>query len=114
MFAVFEVSELMRHKYDLHSILIHDGNADGGHYWAYIYDHTVKRWRKYNDMLITEVDEQEVFTKSIGGDGQTSAYYFIYTKSEGIGTQDLYRGYRLFSESSMLVEEDAKIPEVLK
>lgn len=53
-------------KYHLHSICVHDGTADQGHYFSYIYDRSQKKWRKYNDINITDVTEDEVFTNAQG------------------------------------------------
>jgi ubiquitin carboxyl-terminal hydrolase 25/28 len=38
--------------YLLQSILIHEGQADSGHYYSYSFDGAV--WRKYNDSNVTE------------------------------------------------------------
>lgn len=46
--------------YYLYSILIHEGGADSGHYYSYTYDHQLKKWRKYNDINITEEVEEQV------------------------------------------------------
>jgi ubiquitin carboxyl-terminal hydrolase 25/28 len=74
--AVFD--DLKQHPYHLHSILVHDGMAGSGHYYAYIYDHEGLRWRKYSDIHVTEVTEQEVFERSVGGYSMTSAYCLMY------------------------------------
>jgi ubiquitin carboxyl-terminal hydrolase 25/28 len=76
--AVFDRAELKNHPYHLHSILVHDGHAEGGHYYAYIYNHIDNKWRKYSDILINEVTEEEVRRNSIGGEGMAGAYYFLY------------------------------------
>lgn len=76
--AVFDLDELKQHAYNLHSILVHDGMAGSGHYYAYIYDNEHNIWRKYSDISVTEVSEQEVFEKSIGGFSMTSAYCLMY------------------------------------
>jgi ubiquitin carboxyl-terminal hydrolase 25/28 len=76
--AVFDLEDLKQHPYLLHSILVHDGMAGSGHYYAYIYDHEYLRWRKYSDINVTEVTEQEVFERSVGGYSMTSAYCLMY------------------------------------
>ena len=38
--------------YVLQSILIHEGQADSGHYYSYSFDGNV--WRKYNDSNVSE------------------------------------------------------------
>lgn len=35
--------------YQLHAVLIHDGLAENGHYYSYIYDRVRKCWWQYND-----------------------------------------------------------------
>jgi ubiquitin carboxyl-terminal hydrolase 25/28 len=76
--AVFDLAELKQHAYNLHSILVHDGMAGSGHYYAYIYNSELDRWRKYSDITVTDVTEQEVFERSIGGYAVTSAYCLMY------------------------------------
>jgi ubiquitin C-terminal hydrolase len=41
--------------YRLHAVFIHQGQANYGHYWIYIYDHKNTQWWKYNDSLVTKV-----------------------------------------------------------
>lgn len=46
---------MKKHKYYLQSILIHEGAAESGHYYTYIYNPLLKRWFKFNDIHVTEV-----------------------------------------------------------
>ena len=64
--------------YQLHSICVHDGNATTGHYYTYIYDHCQNQWRKYNDIKVTEVSEEDVFKASEGGHSWSTAYWLVY------------------------------------
>lgn len=60
-------SNMKKYKYLLSSILIHDGSADSGHYYSYIFDHDCKKWRKFNDIQVTdEIDETKVLNESYG------------------------------------------------
>ncbi|XP_035752306.1 ubiquitin carboxyl-terminal hydrolase 25 [Egretta garzetta] len=56
--------------YRLHAVLVHEGQANAGHYWAYIYDHHQNRWMKYNDISVTKSTWedliQEEFNKETG------------------------------------------------
>jgi ubiquitin carboxyl-terminal hydrolase 25/28 len=71
--------EMQTYAYNLHSIIIHSGQADSGHYFAYIYDVEQNKWRKYNDIQVTEVPEDEVMKTSIGEESSTvSAYFLVY------------------------------------
>ncbi|CAG9318443.1 USP28_2 [Blepharisma stoltei] len=79
--AIFDINELKQHRYQLHSILMHEGSVEGGHYYAFIYDPEYSIWRKYNDVNVTEVKEYEVMAEAIGGHGSNSAYGLIYIDS---------------------------------
>ena len=64
----------------MHSICVHQGGADGGHYFAFIHDRFNQKWRKYNDIRVTEVTEEEVFKSSQGGDSWETAYWVVYVQ----------------------------------
>ena len=64
--------------YRLHAVLVHEGQASAGHYWAYIYDHANRRWMKYNDICITESSWEELERDSFGGMTNASAYCLMY------------------------------------
>lgn len=57
--------------YQLHAILIHDGLAENGHYYSYIYDRVKKCWWQYNDHRTFQVDEEQVMKEALG---DTTAY----------------------------------------
>jgi len=85
-------------------VLVHDGMAGSGHYWAYVKGqrgegreegpggNTAQEqggearrggcWRKFSDMNVTEVDEDEVWSVSRGGTAHASAYCLIYHKTD--------------------------------
>ncbi|XP_068456106.1 ubiquitin carboxyl-terminal hydrolase 28 isoform X3 [Clinocottus analis] len=69
---------LCQAPYRLHAVLVHEGQASAGHYWAYIYDHANKRWMKYNDVSITESSWEELERDSFGGMTNASAYCLMY------------------------------------
>nr|XP_032652016.1 ubiquitin carboxyl-terminal hydrolase 28 isoform X3 [Chelonoidis abingdonii] len=64
--------------YRLHAVLVHEGQANAGHYWAYIYDQPRKSWLKYNDISVTESSWEEVERDSYGGLRNASAYCLMY------------------------------------
>lgn len=64
--------------YRLHAVLVHEGQANAGHYWAYIYDQPRKRWLKYNDISVTESSWEELERDSFGGSKNASAYCLMY------------------------------------
>jgi uncharacterized UBP type Zn finger protein len=67
-----------KNPYYLHAICVHDGSAQSGHYYAFIKDRHQNKWRKYNDIRVTEVSEEDVFKESNGGSGWASAYWVVY------------------------------------
>jgi len=79
--SIYRRSELQRHQYTLHSLLIHDGQAGSGHYYAYSYEAEEEKWWKFNDIHVTQVPESDVTRDSIGGHNFTSAYCLVYLDS---------------------------------
>lgn len=79
---------MQKHPYHLHSICVHDGGAESGHYFAYIYDRQQKKWRKYNDIRVMDVTEEEVFKQAEGGDSWASASWVVYVQDEIAKTLD--------------------------
>ncbi|XP_069750938.1 ubiquitin carboxyl-terminal hydrolase 28 isoform X7 [Narcine bancroftii] len=64
--------------YQLHAVLVHEGQASAGHYWAYIYDHTKNIWLKYNDVSVSMSSWEELQRDSYGGSRNASAYCLMY------------------------------------
>ncbi|XP_048837149.1 LOW QUALITY PROTEIN: ubiquitin carboxyl-terminal hydrolase 25-like [Brienomyrus brachyistius] len=64
--------------YRLHAVLVHEGQANAGHYWAYIYSSRHRCWMKYNDISVTESSWEELMRDSFGGYRNTSAYCLMY------------------------------------
>ncbi|XP_053942989.1 ubiquitin carboxyl-terminal hydrolase 28 isoform X8 [Cuculus canorus] len=69
---------LQQVPYRLHAVLVHEGQANAGHYWAYIYDQPRQRWLKYNDISVTESSWEELERDSFGGFRNASAYCLMY------------------------------------
>lgn len=44
-----------KNQYHLHSVLVHDGFAGVGHYWAFVKDYQENRWIKFNDTYVKMV-----------------------------------------------------------
>ncbi|KAG5420410.1 UBP2 [Candida metapsilosis] len=67
--------------YSIFAIFIHRGEASYGHYWIYIKDpHQKNIFRKYNDELVTEVPDSEVFNFIEGN--TATPYYIVYVKND--------------------------------
>ncbi|XP_073513101.1 ubiquitin carboxyl-terminal hydrolase 28 isoform X2 [Phyllobates terribilis] len=74
--------ELLQVPYRLHAVLVHEGQANSGHYWAYIYSHTRLCWLKYNDLSVTEATWEELKRDSYGGVRNASAYCLMYINNK--------------------------------
>ncbi|KAL0482126.1 ubiquitin carboxyl-terminal hydrolase [Acrasis kona] len=71
--------DLDKREYSLHSILVHDGNANSGHYWAYM--RVGEEWYKFNDMNVTLISKDEVMKVSSGkAESSACAYCLIYVE----------------------------------
>ncbi|NWW44548.1 UBP28 hydrolase, partial [Pedionomus torquatus] len=69
---------LQQVPYRLHAVLVHEGQANAGHYWAFIYHQPRKSWLKYNDISVTESSWEELERDSFGGLRNASAYCLMY------------------------------------
>jgi hypothetical protein len=69
--------------YYLHSIIIHDGYADVGHYYSFIFDRAGNNWYRFNDHTVSLETEQTVFQEAIGGPHTSKcAYALIYINEQ--------------------------------
>eukprot|EP00347_Sterkiella_histriomuscorum_P010153 403377401 len=85
--------------YYLHAIMIHQGFADSGHYYSYIYDRKNHSWWKFNDHSVSQESEQVVLEEAYGGQNQSKTAYSLIYINEKIAAQlekvsiiDLYKG----------------------
>nr|XP_033797787.1 ubiquitin carboxyl-terminal hydrolase 25 isoform X2 [Geotrypetes seraphini] len=68
--------------YRLHAVLVHEGQANAGHYWAYIFDHHQNKWMKYNDISVAKSSWEELERDSFGGYRNASAYCLMYINAK--------------------------------
>uniref|UniRef100_A0A182W8G5 USP domain-containing protein n=1 Tax=Anopheles minimus TaxID=112268 RepID=A0A182W8G5_9DIPT len=68
-------------RYQLTGIVVHSGQASGGHYYSYIlhknYENGQKKWYKFDDGEVTECkmdDDEEMKTQCFGGDYMGEVY----------------------------------------
>lgn len=73
-------SKLTKNAYHLFGVFIHEGEANFGHFWLFLYDTQNDRWLKYNDSLVTHVTEEQVFANTTGK--TFNALSLIYVESE--------------------------------
>lgn len=76
-----QFDDYMQVGYSIFAIFIHRGEASYGHYWIYIKDpHNHNVFRKYNDELVTEVPDSEVF--NFLKENTATPYYIVYVKND--------------------------------
>ncbi|KAG0375060.1 ubiquitin-specific protease ubp2 [Mortierella sp. AD032] len=88
-----EASHLNAAEYKIHAVFHHEGGANFGHYWVYIYDDKTEtpRWLKYSDDTVSEVgvaQENEVFS---GYQGSTACFCVYVRTSELDAVQTVQR-----------------------
>ncbi|NXW91368.1 UBP28 hydrolase, partial [Alopecoenas beccarii] len=102
---------LQQVPYRLHAVLVHEGQANAGHYWAYVYDRPRQAWLKYNDIAVTESSWEELQRDSFGGARNASAYCLMYTRGTAAGTAARTGG---ISAAGQLQEELAALSPELR
>uniref|UniRef100_A0A3Q2NX53 Ubiquitin carboxyl-terminal hydrolase 25 n=1 Tax=Fundulus heteroclitus TaxID=8078 RepID=A0A3Q2NX53_FUNHE len=75
---MYSDKSMMQVPYRLHAVLVHEGQANAGHYWAYIYDPHQRCWMKCNDISVTKSSWEELVRDSFGGYRNASAYCLMY------------------------------------
>ena len=58
----------VRNKYLLHSVLVHSGGVNGGHYYAYIRPDLRGKWFKFDDERVTKEETARALNDQYGGD----------------------------------------------
>uniref|UniRef100_A0A158R546 USP domain-containing protein n=1 Tax=Syphacia muris TaxID=451379 RepID=A0A158R546_9BILA len=85
--TMFDVETMMEECYRLHSVIIHEGEANVGHYWAYVADYNKLDgngmpvvWRKYNDKSVDLATYEQMEEDAYGSKRTCSAYCIVYTR----------------------------------
>jgi ubiquitin C-terminal hydrolase len=76
----YVVNSKNNHKFDLIGVVVHNGNLDYGHYWAYVKNGD--QWYNCNDTSITKVSivDPEVMAEINGKSGAPTGYILCYQK----------------------------------
>lgn len=80
---------MTKFPYNLHAVLVHEGQAASGHYWAYIHDHCRDQWLKFNDITVSEASWEELEKESVGGYHNASAYCLMYVDKTRIHPENV-------------------------
>ena len=62
-----EADPSVRNLYKLHSVLVHSGGPNGGHYYAFIRPLGVEQWYRFDDERVTKVTQKEAVEGQFGG-----------------------------------------------
>ena len=68
-----------KETYDLVAVINHFGSICFGHYIAICYNHYNKKWYKYDDTVVNEVDEKKIITNHA---------YILFFKNKGFTISD--------------------------
>ncbi|XP_019461341.1 PREDICTED: ubiquitin carboxyl-terminal hydrolase 12-like isoform X2 [Lupinus angustifolius] len=63
-----EADRSVRNLYTLHSVLVHSGGVNGGHYYAYIRPTLSNQWFKFDDDRVTKEDAKRALEEQYGGE----------------------------------------------
>ncbi|MCJ1394977.1 ubiquitin-specific protease ubp2 [Xylographa bjoerkii] len=77
-----QFADLRKLPYRLHSVFIHRGMVNSGHYWIYIYDFVNSMWRKYNDGYVTEVTEPKIIFEAEQSTRPATPYFLVYVRDD--------------------------------
>eukprot|EP00727_Mastigamoeba_balamuthi_P008267 m51a1_g4062 hypothetical protein (1362) ;mRNA; f:735008-740750 len=88
--------------YQLHAVLIHSGDVNGGHYYVFCRPKQANAWYRFDDERVSKVRLREIFEESYGGDKEfayhdgfgrkitsftkrfTNAYMLVYVRVQDI------------------------------
>jgi ubiquitin carboxyl-terminal hydrolase 7 len=61
-------------EYELHGVLVHSGDLNAGHYYAFIKPNQDGWWYRYDDDKVTRATKREVLEDNYGGEYRTPAH----------------------------------------
>lgn len=80
--VMYEEPGLRLRGYRLHAVMVHEGDVNQGHYWAYVNHVQRGCWLKYNDNTVSQTTWEEIKKEAVGGRASTSAYSCVYVDIE--------------------------------
>jgi len=76
--VMYDESALRQRGYRLHAVMVHEGDVNQGHYWAYVNHVQRGCWLKFNDNTVSQTTWDEIKKEAVGGRASTSAYSCVY------------------------------------
>jgi len=80
--VMYEEPCLRQRGYRLHAVMVHEGDVNQGHYWAYVNHKQRGCWLKFNDNTVSQATWEEIKKEAVGGRASTSAYSCVYVDIE--------------------------------
>ena len=63
--------------------MIHEGSPDQGHYYSYVYNRVKNIWYKFDEHIVSEIDESIVMEEALGNTlSNKSACQLFYVSSQ--------------------------------
>ncbi|EAY06298.1 Clan CA, family C19, ubiquitin hydrolase-like cysteine peptidase [Trichomonas vaginalis G3] len=108
--------------YQLHDVVVHNGSATFGHYYAFIRPSAEDQWYKFNDSTVSKSTKESAIDDNFGGESETTTYsssnYYNYWGGGSSGKS--YSAYMLMYMRKDAVQNifepipDEAVPEHLK
>ncbi|CAG8712653.1 11386_t:CDS:2, partial [Acaulospora colombiana] len=83
------------HVYQLHAVIVHSGEPQGGHYYAFIRPNPRTRWLKFDGELVIPASEREVFDDNYGSELQAHQEHTRSTHGRRDHTKEFTSAYAL-------------------
>ncbi|RXM31625.1 putative ubiquitin carboxyl-terminal hydrolase FAF-X [Acipenser ruthenus] len=109
-------------KYRLVGVLVHSGQASGGHYYSYIIqrnggDGEKNRWYKFDDGDVTECkmdDDEEMKNQCFGGEYMGEVFDHMMKRMSYRRQKRWWNAYILFYERMDTLEKDSELVDTVK
>ena len=69
-------------RYRLHSVFVHRGTAESGHYFVFVRPDPQGEWHKFDDSHVVEVSAEAAVEGNYGGKGNENAYMLSYVAED--------------------------------
>lgn len=99
-------------KYHLSGIVVHSGQASGGHYYSYILNREDKKWYKFDDGEVTECrmgDDEELKVQCFGGEYMGEVFDPMLKRTSYRKQKRWWNAYMLF-----YTREDVEESSIIK
>lgn len=76
-------SQFTNHPFFLHSVLIHEGVDNSGHYYVFVKDYKEENsYWKFSDINVSKSTTEEMFKDALGEFGNRAAFCLLYVNEE--------------------------------